>query len=67
VLLDEPDLACRALREAADSGYFLGIAMLDIDPLLSGLRAQPCYRQSLSTARAKAAAQVEAAHKAKLI
>ena len=67
VLLDEPDLACRALREAADSGYFLGIAMLDIDPLLSGLRAQPCYRRSLSMARARAAAQVEAARKAKLI
>jgi hypothetical protein len=41
--------------------------MLDIDPLLSGLRAQPCYRQSLAAARARAAAQVEAARKAKLI
>jgi hypothetical protein len=67
VLLDEPDLACRALREAADGGYFLGIAMLDADPLLSGLRARPCYRQSLAAARARAAAQVEAARKARLI
>ena len=67
VLLDEPDLACRALREAADSGYFLGIAMLDADPLLSGLRAHRCYQQSLAAPRARAAAQVEAARKARLI
>jgi TolB-like protein/Tfp pilus assembly protein PilF len=66
-LLGEPDQACKALREASDSGYFLGIAMLDVDPLLANLRMHPCYRQSLATARAKAAAQVEAARKAKLI
>jgi Predicted integral membrane protein len=66
-LLDEPDNACKALREAAGSGYFRGIGILDADPLLADLRMRPCYRESLAPARAKAAAQVAAARKAKLL
>ena len=66
-LLGEPDNACRALREASDSGYFLGIVTLDFDPLLDDLRAQPCFARELASARAKAAAQVRVARAAKLL
>jgi adenylate cyclase len=66
-LLDEPDNACRALREAADSGYFRGVGALDVDPLLAALHARPCYRTELAPARAKAAVQVAAAREAKLL
>ena len=66
-LLEQPDQACNALRKAAASGYFRGIVNLDSDPLLAALRAQPCYRQNLAAARARAAAQVQAAREARLL
>jgi TolB-like protein/Flp pilus assembly protein TadD len=66
-LLGEHDNACKALREAVESGYFLGIDVLDRDPLLANLRPHPCYSESLAPARAKAAAQVEAARQAGLL
>jgi len=59
--------ACRALQEAVDSGYFLNIVRLDMDPRVAPLRADPCYQRILAPARAKAAAQVAAARKAGLL
>jgi len=66
-MLGEPDNACKALRETVESGYFRGIAILDVDPLLADLRSRPCYRETLAPARAKAAAQVDSARKAGLL
>jgi TolB-like protein/Tfp pilus assembly protein PilF len=66
-LLGEPDNACRALRDAVASGYFRGIGILDVDPLLADLRVHPCYRDNLAPARARAAAQVAAARAANLL
>jgi TolB-like protein len=66
-LLDELDQACDALQATVASGFFLDIAEIDVAPWLAPLRAKPCYEQALAPARAKAAAQVEAARKAGLL
>ena len=50
-----------------NGGYFLALSELDSDPLLAELRSDPRYQQILAPARAKAAAQVEAARKAGLL
>ena len=55
------------MQDAVNSGYFLGLPELDADPLISDLRADPRYQKILAPARAKAAAQVEAARKAGLL
>ncbi|HVR82024.1 MAG TPA: hypothetical protein VHF02_08070 [Luteimonas sp.] len=65
--LGEPDRAFAALQDGVNSGYFLGIAELDSDPLLINLRADPRYAEILAPARAKAAAQVNAARTAGLL
>jgi len=66
-LLGELDRACQAVQETVASGFFLDIAVIDTTPWLAPLRAKPCYQQALAPARAKAAAQVEAARKAGLL
>ena len=65
--LDEPDRAFAALQAAVDSGLFLGLAELDADPLLADLRADPRYGKILAPARARLAAQVQAARKEGLL
>lgn len=67
VQLENVPGACRVLKEAVDSGYFLDIPQLDATPLMEPLRADPCYQRILAPARAKAAAQVAAARKAGLL
>jgi TolB-like protein len=59
--------ALAALRAGVDAGYAQGLRDLDVDPLLAGLRRDPRYERILAPARAKAAAQVEAARKAGLL
>ena len=66
-LLGELDQACAAVQATVASGFFLDIAEIDVAPWLAPLRARPCYEQGLAPARAKAAAQVEAARKAGLL
>ena len=66
-LLGEVDQACHALQATVASGFYLDIAEIDVAPWLAPLRAKPCYQQALAPARAKAAAQVEAARKAGLL
>jgi TolB-like protein/Tfp pilus assembly protein PilF len=65
--LGEHEQAITALKLGIAEGYFLDIAYLDVDPLLAELRSDPRYQQILAPARAKAAAQVEAARKAGLL
>jgi TolB-like protein len=65
--LGQRDQAFAALRGAVDDGYFLGIADLDADPLAAGLRSDPRYARILAPARARAAAQAEAARAAGLL
>jgi len=63
-LLGDREAALRAMQQAVDAGYFQLIADLDSDPLLSDLHKDPRYNRILAPARAKAAAQIEAARKA---
>ena len=67
VALDEKELAFAALKEDVAKGYFLDLMLLDGNPLFADLRKDPRYEQILAPARAKAAAQVEAARKAGLL
>ena len=67
VYLDQPDRAFTALQSAVSSGYFLGLAELDTDPLLADLRADSRYMKILAPARARAATQVNAARAAGLL
>jgi TolB-like protein/Flp pilus assembly protein TadD len=67
VYLDQPARAFTALQAAVSSGYFLGLAELDTDPLLADLRADSRYMKILAPARARAAAQVNAARAAGLL
>ncbi|HEY8009919.1 MAG TPA: protein kinase [Rudaea sp.] len=67
VALGESEQAIAALKQAVADGYFLDIQGLDSDPLLAELRNDPRYAQILAPARAKAAAQVAAAHAADLL
>jgi len=55
------------MQQTVDAGYFQLIADLDSDPLLSDLHKDPRYNRILAPARAKAAAQIEAARKAGLL
>jgi tetratricopeptide (TPR) repeat protein len=59
--LNEPEQAFAALQAGVSAGYCLGLADIDSDPLLAKLRADPRYASILAPARAKAAAQIEAA------
>jgi TolB-like protein len=59
--LGDMDRAFAALQEGVDSGFFLIIAELDGFPQLAELRADPRYMKILAPARARAAAQMEAA------
>jgi TolB-like protein/tetratricopeptide (TPR) repeat protein len=59
--LNEPEQAFVALQAGVSAGYFLGLADIDSDPLLARLRADPRYATILAPARAKAAAQIDAA------
>jgi hypothetical protein len=65
--LGEPAKACASAREAVAAGMFLGLLSFDHSPALAELRKQPCLTAALAPARAKAAAQVEAARKAGLL
>jgi TolB-like protein len=66
--LGQRDQAFAALREGVEiDGYFLGLADLDADPLAAGLRSDPRYARILAPARARAAAQAEAARAAGLL
>jgi hypothetical protein len=66
-VLGDEDAALTALRAGVEAGYFQGLADLDADPLLKDLRSDPRYKTILAPARARAAAQVEAARKAGLL
>lgn len=66
-LLGDQQSACGALRDAVEHGYFINLDRLDHDPLIADLRALSCYQPTLAPARARAAAQVEAARKAGLL
>ena len=66
-LLGERDAAVQALQRGVDAGFFQQIADIDADPLLADLHKDPRYDRILAPARAKAAAQVEAARKAGLL
>jgi len=65
--LGERDAALQALKQGVDAGYFQLLADLEEDPFLDDLRKDPRYERVLAPARAKAAAQVEAARKAGLL
>jgi hypothetical protein len=65
--LGQTDAAFAALKRGVDAGYYLGIPDLDVDPLLAGLRKDPRYASILAPARARAAAQVEAARREGLL
>ena len=65
--LGDIDRAFAEMRAAVDAGYFLGIAELDAQPLAKPLRADPRYARILAPARARAAAQVDAARAAGLL
>ena len=65
--LGDMDRAFAALQEGVDSGFFLVIAELDGYPPLAELRADPRYMKILAPARARAAAQVNAARSAGLL
>jgi tetratricopeptide (TPR) repeat protein len=66
-LLGESDKSIAALQEGVAAGTVLDIATLDHDPLLKDLRADPRYETTVAPARARAAAQVKAAHDAGLL
>lgn len=66
-LLGDLKQACNAIGEAVSAGYFLDVEMLEHMPQLAELRKQPCFEAKLAPARAKAAAQREAARKAGLL
>jgi tetratricopeptide (TPR) repeat protein len=66
-LLGDLDGACQALHATVASGFYLDIADLDSAPWVAPLRTKPCYQKELAPARAKAAAQIEAARKAGLL
>jgi TolB-like protein len=65
--LGDMDRAFAEMQTAVDAGYFLGIADLDAQPLAAALRADPRYAKILAPARARAAAQVDAARAAGLL
>ncbi len=65
--LGEKDQAFAEMKAAVDSGWYLDLLFLDHEPLIQDLRKDPRYEMILAPARAKAAAQVEAARKAGLL
>jgi hypothetical protein len=65
--LGERDAALQALKQGVDAGYFQLLADLEQDPFLDDLRKDARYERILVPARAKAAAQIEAARKAGLL
>ncbi|HEY2345668.1 MAG TPA: hypothetical protein VGH80_07280 [Xanthomonadaceae bacterium] len=67
VALGERDEAFATLQRDVDTGYFLDIPELDVNPALADFREDPRYAQILAPARAKAAAQVAAARAAGLL
>lgn len=66
-LLGEHDRACAALVESVAAGYYLDLPMLDSSWIVRELRTKPCYEKALAPARARAAAQRDAARKAGLL
>jgi TolB-like protein/Tfp pilus assembly protein PilF len=66
-LLGEPAKACAAVREAVAAGLFINLGQFDVNPEFGELRKDPCLREALAPARAKAAAQVAAARAAGLL
>ena len=67
VALGDRERAFAALQKGVADGLFLDLVPLDHDPTLAEFRKDPRYQQILAPARAKAAAQVEAARKAGLL
>ncbi|HEX3123612.1 MAG TPA: tetratricopeptide repeat protein [Rhodanobacteraceae bacterium] len=66
-LLGDNDKAMASLQDGVAAGTVLDIDGLDRIPLLKGLRADPRYEKTIAPARARAAAQVKAAHDAGLL
>ena len=66
-VLGEPEKACAALREASDAGYFMDLGRIDYSQQMAAVRKRPCYEAALAGARARAAAQGEAARQAGLL
>ena len=66
-LLGEREQAFAALERRVAGGDFIGLYLLDADPLLADLRADPRYERILAPARAKAAEQVRLARETGLL
>ncbi len=66
-LLGDREQAIAALERGAAAGVILDLSGLDAHPLLAGLRTDPRFAKILAPARARAAAQVAAAHAAGLL
>jgi len=65
--LGENDAALASIQRAIDAGFFLRVHGLEVDPLLADLRKDPRFAAIIAPARARAAAQVEAARRAGLL
>jgi tetratricopeptide (TPR) repeat protein len=66
-LLGDNERACAAIREAVAAGLVTDMGQLFVHPRLAELRKQPCFEAAIAPARARAAAQVEAARAAGLL
>jgi len=65
--LGNADAAFAALQDGVEGGYCLGLAELDANPLLAGLRRDPRYARILAPARARAGAQIDEARRRGLL
>ena len=66
-LLGEPEAACQAMERAITANYFLRLGLLEADPSLAPLRAQPCFAPMLAEARRRSDTQIAAARAAGLL